>query len=153
MFKVSGFYNFNFGLEIGATAYWQKGRPLGAQGWSDAYRNNELWLTQRGALGSMPNEYEMDLHFAYPLRLGDTMNLTFMIDIFNALDRQGATDIDQLYDLSQGQLVPNRPGCEAYVGQSFSTSVPTQCAPNPDYQKPLAWQGPRFARLGIKFSF
>jgi hypothetical protein len=152
-FKVSGFYNFNFGLEIGATAYWQSGRPLGAQGWSDIYRNNELWLTQRGALGSMPNQYEADLHFAYPLRLGDTMNLTFMLDIFNALNRQGATDIDQLYDLSQGQLVPNRAGCEAYVGQSFSTSVPDQCAPNPDYHLPLAWQHPRFARLGIKFSF
>jgi outer membrane receptor protein involved in Fe transport len=152
-FKVSGFYNFDFGFEIGATAYWQEGRPLSAQGWSDAYRNNELWLTQRGALGTMPAEYEMDLHFAYPLRLGDTMNLTFALDIFNVLNRQGVTDVDQLYDLSEGELVPNRAGCGSYVGMSYSPDIPFECAPNPDYQTPTSWQGPRFMRIGVKFSF
>jgi len=152
-FKVSGFYNFNFGLEVGASAYWQEGRPLSAQGWSDAYRNNELHLTQRGALGLMPSEYEMDFHFAYALRLGGTMNLTFMLDIFNALNRQGTTDMNMLYDLSEGELVPNRPGCGSYAGQSYSPSVPVECAPNPDYQTPTDWQGPRYGRFGIKFSF
>jgi hypothetical protein len=153
MFKLSGFYNFNFGLEVGATAYWQEGRPLSAQGWSDAYRNNELWLTQRGALGNMPAEYEMDLHFAYALRLGDAMNLTFMLDIFQVFDRQGVTDMNQLYNLSENEPVPNRPGCGSYAGQAYSPSVPTECAPNPDYMTPADWQGPRFARFGVKFSF
>jgi hypothetical protein len=150
--KVSGFYNFDFGLEVGATAYWQTGRPLSAQGWSDAYRNNELWLTQRGALGEMPDEYELDLHFGYPINAGPvTVNL--LLDIFNVLDEQSVTDVDMLYDLSEGELVPSRPGCESYAGSSYSPSTPAQCAPNPDFQKGIVWTAPRFVRVGAKISF
>jgi hypothetical protein len=150
--KVTGFYNFDFGLELGATAYFQSGRPLSAQGWSDAYRNNELHLSQRGALGTMPDEYELDLHFGYPISAGPvTINL--MVDIFNVLNEQGITDVDMLYDLTESELVPSRPGCESYAGSSYSPSIPFECAPNPDYMKGINWQDAQIFRLGAKISF
>ena len=153
-FKVSGFYNFDFGLEVGASAYWQSGRPLSAQGWSDAYRNNELWLTQRGALGNMDDEYEIDLHFGYPIQLGDRITLNLYVDIFNVLDRQGATDVDQLWNLSESYVVDGSlPGCASFAGQGYSSSLPASCAENPDFLKGIEWQTPQYFRLGAKISF
>jgi hypothetical protein len=152
--KVSGFYRLGLGLELGATAYWQSGRPLSAQGWADLYGNNELWLTQRGALGRMPDEYELDLHLGYPFEIGPvTVNL--LLDIFNLLDRQGPTDIDMTWNtLDEFATVDgSRPGCEQWGGSLYDPAIPDRCAPNEDYMKAIAWQGPRFFRLGLKVSF
>jgi hypothetical protein len=151
-FKVSGFYTFDFGFEVGANLYYQSGRPITARGWSDAYRNQELSLSQLGELGTMDDEYEIDLHFGYPIEAGPvTINL--MLDVFNVLDRQGATDLNNIYDVTEADPVPDRAGCEAYVGQSYSPNIPRQCAPNPDYLLPNDWQDPRIFRIGAKVSF
>jgi hypothetical protein len=152
--KVSGFYDFDFGLQVGATAYWQSGRPLSTQGRSFWYGPNELWLTQRGALGRMDDEYEFDLHFGYPFDVGP-VTITASLDIFNVLNRQGATDLDMgwnefdEFDIVDGSI----PGCEQWGGSLYDPAIPDHCAPNPDYMKGTDWQHPRFVRLGLKVSF
>jgi hypothetical protein len=152
--KVSGFYTFGFGFEVGASAYWQSGRPISAQGWADDYFNNELWLTQRGGLGRMPDEYELDLHFGYPFDVGPvTINL--LLDIFNVLDRQGVTDIDMTWNILDefATVDGSIAGCEQWGGSHYDPAIPDHCAPNADYMKNIAWQGPRYFRLGLKVSF
>jgi hypothetical protein len=152
--KVSGFYDFGFGLQVGATAYWQSGRPLSAQGWSWWYWNNELWLTQRGALGRMDDEYEFDLHLGYPFDVGP-VTITASLDIFNVLNRQAATDLDMIWNgFDEWAVVDGSiPGCEQWGGSLYDPAIPVQCAPNPDYMKGVDWQHPRFLRLGLKVSF
>jgi hypothetical protein len=152
--KVSGFYDFDFGLQVGATAYWQSGRPLSTQGWSDWYWNNDLWLTQRGALGRMDDEYELDLHFGYPFEAGP-VTITASLDIFNVLNRQAATDRDMGWSIFYEDAVVDGsiPGCEQWGGSLYDPAIPDHCAPNPDYMKGTDWQHPRFVRLGLKVSF
>ena len=73
-FKAQGSYVVQDGaldgLNIGASGYFQTGTPLTAYGYSFLYSNWEYYLTPRGSLGENPDEYEVDLHLGYPIKLG-----------------------------------------------------------------------------------
>ena len=43
------------------------GTPLTRYGFSDAYGRYEFFLTQRGAEGRTPSNYEADVHLGYPI--------------------------------------------------------------------------------------
>jgi outer membrane receptor protein involved in Fe transport len=102
-FKLYGSYTLSSGplndLTIGFSTYYASGFPLNAYGYSAGYQNWEYYLAPRGSLGRGPAEYEADLHFGYPLVLGQT-RLNLIVDVFNVLDRQAITRVDERYNLS-----------------------------------------------------
>ena len=104
--KVNASYAFPFGLNAGLSAYWRSGTPITAYGYSAAYQNWEFYLSNRGAFGTTPSEYEADLHLDYPFKLGD-IRLTAMMDVFNLMNRQGVVGVDQRYDLVETYEVIN----------------------------------------------
>ncbi len=153
--KFDGIYRFNFGLTTGLSAFYRDGTPMTAMGFSDIYGNWEYYLSERGAFGRTDAEWEADLHFGYPIRLGANLELNLLVDIFNVFDRQGETSRSNRYDW-------NYNGWEDYQPLDWSTGEPLPpIVPgdadrpplNPAWNTSNRWQDPRTIRLGVRLSF
>jgi len=154
-FKFDGIYRFNFGLTTGLSTYWRSGTPITAMGYSDWYGNWEYYLSERGAFGRTDDEWEADLHFGYPIRLGGRLELNLLVDIFNIFNRQGETGRWLRYDWIYN-------GGEDYQSVDWFTGEPNPpIVPgdpdrpplNPAWNTSSSWQDPRTIRLGVRFSF
>jgi hypothetical protein len=158
------------GLTVGVGAHYASGTPLTAVGYSFAYQNWEYYLTPRGALGRGPANYEADLHVDYPVQLGSGVRLTMIADVFNLLNLQRKTTLDQRYNrvqdgscggfnvpaggmladvcTSDGGLVANA-GTVNPVG-----TVNISQHPNPDFLRAgTAFTSPRQVRFGVRATF
>ena len=132
-FKVSGVYITPWKLSLGLAAYYRTGTPLTRYGYSDAYSRYEFFLTQRGAEGRTPDNYEADLHLGYPLAIGPvTVNL--LVDVFNILNAQRPVLLDERWGF-----------------QESDNASPTPV--NTNYRKPVFRTPPTSARLGVRVSF
>lgn len=91
-----------------------------------------LWdydAVERDYFGENPATMTVDLHVGYDWELRDGKSrLTFLLDIFNLFNDNGALTFDNNYE--------TRPG-----------------VPNVDYLKANLFQGPRNVRLGLRFSY
>lgn len=142
--KVSGIYVTPFKLSLGVVAYYRTGTPLTRYGFSNAYSRYEFFLTERGAEGRVPADYEADFHVGYPLAIGP-VTVNFLVDVFNLLNAQRPVVLDERYNLSEfddaGYTCGSRPGsadekrCNAY------------------YLRPIFRTPPRQLRLGLRVSF
>jgi hypothetical protein len=170
-FKLYGSYSFDQGmvngLTIGFSTYYASGFPLNAYGYSPGYQNYEFYLVPRGSLGRGPAEYEADLHFGYPIPLGTT-RLNLILDVFNVLDRQAATRVDERYNLSSdADACAGIPDglCGSGGGLQYAAvgevprplgviANPRATATNPDFLTGgTQFTQPRSFRLGVRFSF
>ncbi len=171
-FRVDASYVFSQGvldgLVVGGSTYWRSGYPLNAYGYSGAYENNELFIVPRGSLGRGPDEYELDLHFGYPFKFGNGNELNLLVDVFNVLDRQEPTRLDERYNRAEDGFcagIPidlcsnmgglrNQPGSLAPVG---AVGNPRASSPNPSFLRDAArstdFTGQRTFRVGLRFSF
>lgn len=131
--KVSGIYESPWKLSIGAAAYWRSGTPLTRYGYSDAYGRYEFFLTKRGAEGRSPSNYEVDLHFGYPVSLGG-MELNLLLDVFNVLNAQRPILLDQRWGFEEADNDDPAPV-------------------NPRYGEAVIRTPPTSARLGVRLSF
>jgi hypothetical protein len=132
-FKVSGVYITPWKLSVGLAAYYRTGTPLTRYGYSDAYSRYEFFLTQRGAEGRTPDNYEADLHLGFPLAIGPvTVNL--LVDVFNILNAQRPVLLDERWGF-----------------QESDNASPTPI--NTNYRKPVFRTPPTSARLGARVSF
>jgi len=131
--KLQAAYVFPFGLTASASGYYQTGTPLSRIGWWNNYAGPEIFITQRGSEGKTPNVYEFDTHFDYALTI-QWVTIHVLADVFNILNRQKATSLDQVYSLDQADNDGPQPT-------------------NDHYKKPLTWQQPRTLRLGLRVSF
>jgi hypothetical protein len=132
-FKVSGVYITPWKLSIGLAAYYRTGTPLTRYGFSDAYARYEFFLTERGAEGRTPDNYEADLHFGYPIAIGP-VSVNVLLDVFNILNAQRPVLLDERWGF-----------------QEADNASPTPV--NPNYGKPVFRTPPTSARLGVRVSF
>jgi len=132
-FKVSGIYFTPFNLSIGLSAYYRTGTPLTRYGYSDIYARYEFFLTDRGAEGRTPDDYEADLHLGYPISVG-AAKINLLVDVFNLLNAQRPVLLDERWDF-----------------QESDNASPTPT--NPSYLKPVLRTPPRSYRLGVRVSF
>jgi hypothetical protein len=167
-FKFYGSYTIPsgvvHGLEIGLGTHYYSGTPLTAYGYASSYRNWEYYLTPRGALGRGPADYEADVHLGFPIPAG-VGHVNLLLDVFNVLNRQAATQLDQRYNLNTDPVcagVPsslcngdggilNAPGGVQPSGQ---LTDPRATATNPSFLKAgVAFTNPRSIRLGARYTF
>jgi hypothetical protein len=154
-FKFDGIYRFNFGLTTGLSAYYRDGTPMTAMGYSFVYGNWEYYLSERGAFGRTNAEWEADLHFGYPIRLGGRLELNLLVDIFNVFNRQGEISRSTRYDWNSNGLEDYQP-LDWSTGEPLPPIVPgdTDRPPlNPAWNTSDRWQDPRTIRLGVRLSF
>jgi hypothetical protein len=163
--KLDGSYQFKSGLNLGLSTWWYSGLPQNAYGHSFLYANWEYFLVPRGSLGRGPSEYEANLHVSYPVKLGDRSRMNVVVDVFNLLDRQAETQLDERYNLiANGRCagIPaglcngdngliNRPGTVEAAG---TIANPRATATNPDFlRKGISFTEQRSIRLGLRFTF
>jgi outer membrane receptor for ferrienterochelin and colicin len=133
-FKVSGVYETPWKLSVGAAAYWRSGSPVTRYGYSDAYGRYEFFLTHRGAEGRTPSNYDVDVHFGYPIDLARGVRVNLLLDVFSLLDTQRAVLVDQRWGFEEADNALSTPA-------------------NPDYGKAVLRTAPTSARFGVRVSF
>jgi Carboxypeptidase regulatory-like domain/TonB dependent receptor-like, beta-barrel/TonB-dependent Receptor Plug Domain len=131
--KLQAGYIFPFGLTLSASAYYQTGTPLSRIGWWNNYAGPELFVNTRGTDGRTPDTYEVDMHLDYALTIRP-VTIHILADLFNTLNRQQISTVDQTWALDQADN--NNP-------------TPT----NDHYGLANTWQQPRTLRLGLRVSF
>ncbi len=133
--KGNGYYEWDFGLTLGASFTYATGTPVNRLGQATAYPGYTdryiLFLLPRGSEGRTPDTTRLDLNLGYAFKLQNKQQVRLMLDVTNLLNSQTATALDQRYNLS---------GFD--VGQS-----------NQYFKAPTTFQLPRSVRLGLRYSF
>jgi len=137
--KAFGMYAFNFGLQLGGSAYYQSGRPMNGMGvypdpdnWAADYLVASYYVqgepSPRGSWGTSDNIWGMDLMVKYLFQIGGGVELNLRLDAFNLTNNDGVSEVDEDGDLNSGAN-----------NQSFLT--------------PTHYQSPRTVRLGVGITF
>jgi outer membrane receptor protein involved in Fe transport len=161
-FKLGGYYKFDLkeaGLvTAGARIRAQSGVPITPLGNHSAYGREEAFLLPRGTAGRTAFESAVDLHVAYGRKLG-SMELEVFFELFNLLNNQGETGVDQEYTLTfTDPIVGGDEGDLNYLKASDGSSVHGDGTTSPaakllNYQNTNAKQAPLAARIGLSLSF
>ncbi|GAB3022414.1 TonB-dependent receptor [Bowmanella dokdonensis] len=131
--KVYGGYALTENLIVGANFSYQSGRPINAFGehptdaFAAAYGSESFYeqgvLVPRGSRGTTSSVTQLDLSLSYTTMLGD-YELTFRGDVFNVLDSDTVTEVEEIADSESeyrddGTPLPNR-----YYGLTENTQTP-----------------------------
>ncbi|WP_243288803.1 TonB-dependent receptor [Geothrix terrae] len=134
--KANGYYEWDFGLSLGASFTYATGTPINRLGFADQvqpfpYTRYELFLTPRGSEGRTADTSRLDLNLGYTFKVVAKQQVRLSLDVTNVLNSQSATAVDQRYNFS---------GLD--VGQT-----------NPYFKAPTTFQAPRSVRFGVRYSF
>lgn len=141
--KVQGSYKFDMGLTLGAVFNFRSGRPLSkVTSWpyNPTFGYGTIYLTPRGSEGRLPSVWSLDLHAEYDFKVWKT-DLAFFADIFNVTNNQVATSKYQTYYR------------QPYYYQDISKDLVNYLSRDHNYGKTTARQAPRYARVGVKWTF
>jgi len=161
-FRVDAVYNAPFGLAVGVQAYARSGIPASRLGYYNSFYPDLLYLDQRGSNGRLPTDYEANLSLAYNVNVGP-VTITPQLYIFNVLNRQTVTAIDQRFN-PNGSFVTTpsspffgqggvEPGKTAPDGTLCPTTATAPCSDNQDYRKATTRVGSRLIRAALKITF
>ena len=114
--KVFGAYAFDFGLQVGANAWYRTGRPINAYGihpsdrWAQQYGVfaffNQGVACPRGCMGTTPDTWALDLNVKYDFTLAG-LDMNVRADVFNVLNNQDTTQVQEGADQTTGAVNPN----------------------------------------------
>ena len=163
-FRVDGVYNAPFGLSVGASVYARSGVPTSRLGYYNSFYPDLLYLDQRGSSGRLPFDYEANLSLGYNINLGK-YTITPQLYIFNILNKQTVTGIDQGFNRVYGNYVTDKsspfygqagiaPGkTDTTSGITCPASATAPCSDNADYRKATSRTDPRLIRAALKITF
>jgi hypothetical protein len=167
--KASGSYLVSLGEEVSLTPglqFWAiSGNPTNVWAFGDA----ENFLLPRGVAGELPWQTSLDLSAMLAWAVGGPYSLTFTISVFNVLNSQVATGVDQRYTLDEATSIQ---GAQCAAKNSVSQLDPTtallancpdlayarttgglRVTPNLNYGRATSYQTPVSARFGVALSF
>lgn len=154
LFKVDGYYTLPVGrgqFVFGTSFTARSGMPRNYMG--NLLPNQPyqiVFLLPRGDAGRTPTVTELDAHVAYGRPLGPKMKLEGFIDVFNMLDQQTALQQDDNYTYdAAAPIINGTPQDLKYAKNMNGAPV----AKNPNFGRPLAYQTPINARLGLRLTF
>jgi Carboxypeptidase regulatory-like domain len=108
------------GFVIGAGVSVLSGNPLTSLYAQEAYQNaGEVPLFGRGDLGRAPVTGSVNAHLEYPFRLTERMQLKVAFDVFNIIDSNRQTTVNQFGDLGFG--APNADFTKPFTSSTFQT--------------------------------
>ena len=130
VFKLSGSYRFPIGLTVGTSTIVATGEPLSEYG--TGFNGYWTFVQPRGSSGRTPTTWDVDLRFAYDVRVrsGSRLKPRVLLDVFNLGNQRKPLTYDQRHYLS-----------------------PDQDSPNPNYLAVTQYQAPLHARLGMVVDF
>jgi hypothetical protein len=151
--KVFGARDFNprpnhhllAGLGFRATS----GGPTNYYGSHTLYGPDEVFILPRGSGDRLPWQYQADAQIGYSLALGHNRDLTITIDVYNLLNLQAATDVDNTY--TRSDVLPSSGGLSAIKTSDGGNFDPND--KNPNFGRVTAYQNPRIFRFGLRFNY
>jgi len=123
--KAYAVWRLRSSLLVGATGVWQSGTPLSELATNPNLGYGHVFLKQRGTSGRAPSVIDMNLRVTYAPVERRSYLPRIVVDVFHVASRRRAVEIDQFRE----------------IGGSA----------NPNYRKPLQYQSPVTARLGVAF--
>jgi hypothetical protein len=165
-FKISGAHDFQLSaktlLTVGASYRGRSGAPLNVLG-NHPYGNDETFILPRGSGGELPWIHNFDAHVGVTYRVAPKNDFTFGVDLFNVLNSQQVTRVEETYTFAQ--VLPIANGTPADLPSNGGTTL-EQFDPNtgglvpfdpsnlnPNYKGVLEYQSPRAIRLSAKLTF
>ncbi|GAB2507602.1 TonB-dependent receptor [Microbulbifer agarilyticus] len=110
--KAFGTYAFDMGLRVGANFMWQTGRPKNCFGvhptdsFAAQYGQESFYcdgeLVPRASLGRTDNYWNLDMNAQYPVAFGNGQELLVSLDLFNILDNDSVTEVNELNNTNFG---------------------------------------------------
>ncbi len=134
--KGSGFYRFDSGLNVGASALWQSGTPLNEFGGSAEGYPNMAFLRQRGTAGRTPSIFDLSLRIDYTFlrHSPGRWKPRLILDVYHLFSGREPVDYDQFH----------------YYNRDAEGN---QIDPNPTYGMVKRYYPPATARLGLEVTF
>jgi hypothetical protein len=159
-FRLDATYVAPFGLTAGLQFYVQSGPPLNQIGYFNQFYIAQTFLVPLGSADRLPTQYEANLSLAYPIHVGPA-TVTLQGYVFNLLNKQTVTNVDNNWQISQGLNYPkssdqyNQLFLAPCTAAQASDPVGNQCNErnNPNYGKATSRLDPRLFRAAIKISF
>jgi hypothetical protein len=167
--KAYGSYSFPFGLTLGGVFNYMSGTPKSTEFYVDQVPG--YYPLGRNDLGRTPSLWFLNLYAEYSIKLGRN-NIQFSINVDNVFNNDTATWYytcinnrsvytywDQL--ASRGsQLAPGgdtvaliKQGYDLFAMEGTWPQAYNKWTRDPRYNKPILYQAPISARLGVKFIF
>ena len=153
-FKLTGAYNIPMGvagtLNIGINFSALSGAPIEVLGRHPTYGANETFILPRGSGGRMPTLTTFDARIAWSKQMGKLFRAEVSLDVFNILNQQGITAVDNAYTASRVLPLQNGSYDDLKNLKSIDGSAPLL---NPNYGQATAYQQPLSLRLGARITF
>jgi len=137
-------------LNAGASVRARSGEPTSYLGWHIIYGGDEVFVLPRGAGDRMPWVYSIDAHLAYGIKFAEKQNTVITVDVFNLLNFQEITGVDQTYTYNAVNPIVNGNKADLATLQSIEGGLAVR---NPNFGKPTSYQAPRQFRFGIRTTF
>jgi outer membrane receptor protein involved in Fe transport len=114
--KLYGAYVWDFGLQVGASTWYQSGRPINGFGvhptdpWAGQYDNYAFYNTgqpcPRGCGGTTGSLWNLDLNVKYNFKVAG-LDMNVRADVFNVFDNDTVTQVNEFAEQANGAVQPN----------------------------------------------
>jgi carboxypeptidase family protein/TonB-dependent receptor-like protein len=151
--KVQGSYFIPVGRStfvVGAAFNGFSGAPIEVLGAHASYGRRETYVLPRGSGGRTPFFTQLDLHASYRRQLSQLFSLEAYWDIFNVINQQAVTAVDNEYTTSAVRPIANGTAADLVNLKTLAGGPPIL---NPNYGRPTAYQAPLSMRFGLRLSF
>jgi hypothetical protein len=139
-------------LSTGIALRARSGEPINYWASDSQYGSQINLLLPRGAGGRLPWTGSLDLNVGYRLALPRGQSVSLSVDVFNLLNFQTRTGVDESYTLVNAQGKQ-----DGTLGDAFTQSTPrralTAADRNPNFMSPTRYQPPRTFRFGLRAAF
>jgi hypothetical protein len=140
-------------LSTGAAVRARSGEPINYWASDSQYGSQINLLLPRGAGGRLPWNYGLDMNLGYQLALEKGRSIMLTVDIFNVLNFQTETQVDESY--TTGTFQAKRTG--GTLAEAFSQGGDHRPLMDSDlnrnFKNPTRYQPPRTFRFGLRGSF
>jgi outer membrane receptor protein involved in Fe transport len=160
--KVDGYYVADLKrageLTAGARFRVASGTPVDALAASNMYGYDESFVLPRGAFGRSSVETKLDLHLSYGHKLGKHVELEVFTDVFNVLDRQAPSYVDESYSYDVVNPILGGDGEDLVFAKTNDLDGnepddPTSPIRNRNFRNAETRTQPLAARLGARLTF
>jgi hypothetical protein len=160
-FKLDGYYLLPVEKKsrvlVGAAVRAQSGSPISAIAPHPTAGQGQSYVLGRGAMGRSDVLTQVDARLGYFRQLSDGFVLESFIDVFNLLNRQAATAVDEQYTLSPVNPIvggderdlAHLKVIDPLTGQSSAAVA----AKNPNFGTATRRQDPLLVRFGLRLRF
>ena len=151
---MTGAYEIPIGkagaITVGLNFLALSGTPIDVLGFHPLYGPGQTYILPRGAGGRTPTLTQLDLHVGWGRVLGGATRADITCDIFNVLNQQEVTQVDQQYTGDDVGPIANGDYRDLKL---LKTSRGTAPHLDPNFGQPIAWQAPLSIRVGARLTF